>query len=90
MWTWEDWEVNVSRVHYVKFSNSQLKCYVGKKNRIKNIMLHSTKDKYIPSYFLPRSSEFCPENLSEATFQSNGLSYRYVNTGYSMVTVYDW
>lgn len=53
-----------------------------KKNSVKNIMLHPAKDKYISSYFLPGSSAFCPENLSEATFQSNGLSYRYVNIGY--------
>lgn len=61
-----------------------------KKNSVKNIVLHSAEDKYISSYFLPGSSAFCPENLSEATFQSNGLSYRYVNIGYSMVTVHDW
>lgn len=61
-----------------------------KKNSVKNIMSHPAKDKYISSLFLPGSSAFCPENLSEATFQSSGLSYRHVNTGYSMVTVHDW
>lgn len=61
-----------------------------KKNSIKNIMLHPAKDKYISSYFLPGSSAFCPENLSEATFQSNRLRYSYVNIGYGMVTAHDW